>query len=130
MKRFLVLILTILYITSTVGATVHLHFCMGHLISTSLFSRSSNLCVKCGMEKHSKKSGCCEDVKLTIKSDNKHLPSQLIYNSGYTFRSNLPRHNSFSEILLNADNSLQTIIRHKPPLLNCPIYISIQNFRV
>lgn len=130
MKRFLVIILTILYVTSPVGAAIHLHFCMGHLVSASLFNRSSNLCIKCGMEKHSKKGDCCRDVKLTISSDNKHLPCQIIHNSGYTFAMARRRYNSFSEILIRTDDSRQTINSRKPPLLHCPIYIYIENFRV
>ena len=66
MKKILVSILAVFYFTSSVGATVHLHYCMDELISWSLLNSDGNKCEKCGMEKD---GGCCKDENKFVKSN-------------------------------------------------------------
>ena len=62
MKKALLAILAIIYITTSVGATVHVHYCMGKLASWGLGHEAADKCGKCGMEKKPDKSnGCCHD---------------------------------------------------------------------
>lgn len=65
MKKMLVSILAVFYLTSTVGAIVHLHYCMDKLVNWSLLKSEGNKCDKCGMEKD---GGCCKDEKKVIKN--------------------------------------------------------------
>lgn len=64
MKKFLVTILAIAYLGSSIGATVNLHYCMGKLKSWDLFHTSKSTCGTCGMEKA--KMGCCHDEQKKL----------------------------------------------------------------
>lgn len=70
MKKFLVSILTFLYISTATGATVHLHYCMGELVEWSFWKNENGKCDNCGMDKNSKEEkGCCKDEHKQIKLD-------------------------------------------------------------
>ena len=66
MKRILVSILAVFYLASSVGATVHLHYCMDKFIAWSLLKNDGNKCDKCGMEKD---GGCCKDENKFVKNN-------------------------------------------------------------
>ena len=74
MKKFITAILAILYISTSTGATVQLHYCMGKLSGWSLTWTETHPkeCGKCGMEKKDSK-GCCHDENkfLKIQDDQK-----------------------------------------------------------
>jgi hypothetical protein len=71
MKKFIVAILAFVYITTSMGATIHMHYCMGKMANWSLDFNRSKTCGKCGMEKGDKKdNGCCKDENKFIKNDN------------------------------------------------------------
>ena len=73
MKKFLALILTIFYLASTTGATVHMHYCMGKMVDKSFWHNDDKECSKCGMEKTSEDgNGCCKDEQKQFKIDNEH----------------------------------------------------------
>ena len=68
MKKFIITILAFLYISSTTGATVHFHYCMGELVQLGLWHSESNKCGECGMEKNNAKpNSCCKDEHKQIK---------------------------------------------------------------
>jgi hypothetical protein len=68
MKKFIVFILAILYLGLSTGATVHMHFCMGKLVGSSLWHNDkSDLCSKCGMQKKASKNKCCKDEHKIVK---------------------------------------------------------------
>ena len=74
MKKFLVSILAIFYLGTSVGATVNLHYCMGRLVNWDFSVKETHTCGKCGMEKvKTQKKGCCEDKhqKLQVEKDQK-----------------------------------------------------------
>jgi hypothetical protein len=82
MKKFLVSILAIFYLGTSVGATVNLHYCMGRLVNWDLSVKETHTCGKCGMEKvKAKKNGCCEDkyqvlqVEKDQKAENRYQPA-------------------------------------------------------
>ncbi|HEU5167957.1 MAG TPA: hypothetical protein VFU29_20575 [Chitinophagaceae bacterium] len=66
MKKILVSILAVFYLASSVGATVHLHYCMGKLINWSLLNNDGDKCDKCGMKKD---GGCCKDENKFVKNN-------------------------------------------------------------
>jgi hypothetical protein len=66
MKKILVSILAVIYLASSVGATVHLHYCMDKLINWSLLNSSGDKCEKCGMKKD---GGCCKDENKFVKNN-------------------------------------------------------------
>jgi len=75
MKRFLATILTLIYLSSSMGATLHLHYCMGKLIGWGLIDNDSKNCSFCGMLKIPKpadcnvaKEGCCRDEQKQLST--------------------------------------------------------------
>lgn len=66
MKKAIVSILAVLYLCSSAGATVHLHYCMGKLVNWSLADKDNDQCEKCGMEKD---GGCCKDEHQFVKNN-------------------------------------------------------------
>lgn len=68
MKRLLVTILALLYLGTSTGATIHLHYCMGKLVAMNLWHSEAGKCSNCGMKKNkacSKK--CCKDEHKLVK---------------------------------------------------------------
>ena len=100
MKKFVAFILAILYLNASVGATVHLHFCMDKFIGWNLLNGDRHRCHKCGMEKD---GDCCKDETKLVKNniDQKlaesaiqfiqlaavATPTTFIYTSEYYFSS-------------------------------------------
>ena len=69
MKKFFVAILALLYISTSTGATLHLHYCMGKLADWGLGHNTSRTCSKCGMEKSDENDkACCKDEHKFIKN--------------------------------------------------------------
>ena len=66
MKKFLVTILALVYLASSSGAVVNLHYCMGKLKSWDLSHTSKNTCGNCGMEKANK--SCCHDEQKQLQT--------------------------------------------------------------
>ncbi len=78
MKKFLVTIFALVYLASVTGANLHLHYCMGKLVSWQLSEKHSpNKCSKCGM---TNKKGCCEDKRQFVKGekDQKNAEAAII----------------------------------------------------
>lgn len=73
MKKFLIAILAFLYLSTSVGATVHLHYCMDKLVDWGLWNNKSGKCSNCGMDKSEEKdNGCCKDQQKQVKLENDH----------------------------------------------------------
>jgi hypothetical protein len=86
MKKFFATILAFIYLSASMGATVHLHYCMGKLKSWGLIDQDSRNCATCGMAKKTDnshcvttKTGCCKDEHKQIKTekDQKLIGSEL-----------------------------------------------------
>ena len=69
MKKLIVSILAIVYISTSVDAIVHLHYCMGKLESWGVSDKSDAKCSFCGMHKGGHK-GCCHDEQKLVKIQN------------------------------------------------------------
>ena len=67
MKKVLVTILALVYISTSTGAVLHMHYCMGKMVDWGLFDNDSNECSKCGMVEEN--NGCCKDEHKFIKND-------------------------------------------------------------
>jgi len=70
MKRIFVAILALLYLSTSIGTTLQLHYCMGKLVEWKLRHNNNSMCSRCGMEKKSGSTkGCCKDEYTQIKID-------------------------------------------------------------
>lgn len=74
MKKIVVILLLLIYGSATMGATIHMHYCMNELVGWSLWhSGKNNECGKCGMKE--KKGGCCKDEHKQVKLKTEHQKS-------------------------------------------------------
>ena len=85
MKKFLTTILALVYLATSTGATIHLHYCMGRLFSWSLVDKDSKTCGQCGMPKSGKdahclsfKDGCCKTNTPTSSSTRIKRPQKAL----------------------------------------------------
>jgi len=77
MKKFLIAILAFLYLSTSAGATVHMHYCMDKLVDWGLWNNKSGKCSNCDMEKSvAKNNGCCKDEQKQVKLDNDQKVSE------------------------------------------------------
>ena len=56
----------LIYGSATMGATVHLHYCMNEFVGWSLLQGKVDKCGKCGMSEKDKE-GCCKDEHKHFK---------------------------------------------------------------
>lgn len=131
MKKFFVTILSILYMASAMGATVHVHYCMGKIADFSLFHKEEDRCKKCGMKKAERSKGCCKDENKTFKI-NVHKQSTASYDFSHQpiTPGFIPGYHTQSETVFFYYR--QNAMNHIPPLIcrKCPIYIKVRNFRI
>lgn len=70
MKKFIATISAVLYLSASIGATVHMHYCMGKLANWGLGHQESKICSGCGMEKDKGvDNGCCQDEHQFVKNN-------------------------------------------------------------
>ncbi len=102
--------------STTTGANIHMHYCMGKLADWGLGHNKSKTCGKCGMEKTEEKdNGCCKDEHKFVKNDG----DQKIAEAGFQMMqlASVALPVSFVEI---PDNNFSSVteenpISHAPP---------------
>jgi hypothetical protein len=128
MKRVVAIILMLLYFTTSVGATLQLHYCMGDLVSKTIFGGNSRICSKCGMKKKPGKSNCCNDLTVSFKSDTKHRPSQQATLTGSIIAILSPKYLPQLKAVVFKESFVPDIIHKPPPHL--PIYLCVNNLLI
>ena len=79
MRKSLALIVAIVYLSTTTGATIHMHYCMGKLADWGLGHNRSKTCGNCGMVKSEEKdNGCCKDEHKFVKNDNDQKTAEAL----------------------------------------------------
>ncbi|RYD79988.1 MAG: hypothetical protein EOP53_08765 [Sphingobacteriales bacterium] len=95
MKKFLLSILTLMYMTVSSGIAMEIHYCMGERAGADLYSTGSDKCGRCGMKEQNKK-GCCHDDHKFYKLEDSHKKSanELSFNVGdFCVQQDLPVYN-------------------------------------
>lgn len=116
MKKFLITILAFVYITSSTGASIHMHYCMGKLADWGIGQNDSKTCGKCGMDKATEKdNGCCKDEHKFVKSNIDQKTAQAGFQMILLTSVALPV--SFFEIALPYFSTVpeQNPVSHAPP---------------
>jgi len=132
MKKFAAVILAILYLSTSTGANIHMHYCMGELADVGLGNNKSKTCGKCGMEKSDEKdNGCCKDEHKFVKNttDQKVVESsfQLIGLMGIAI---LPGYTELPSIKISSLTE-ENPISHAPPRSNgVAVYILNRTFLI
>lgn len=119
MKKFVAAILAVLYLGTSTGATVHLHYCMGNLADWSLGNSEAKTCGNCGMEKSEEKdNGCCKDEHKFVKNDNDQKTAEEIVINFATHVIDLPIVN-FSALDIPVPSVTEKHpVSHAPPRSN------------
>lgn len=125
MKKFLVTILTILYVAASVNAGVTLHYCCDRLSSVSVdFGQSVGKLAVCKMQHGYKRKNCCKDEFKQLKVSRAQNVSSSVTLPAVHFVAISPA--SFPEI---RTPDFPSVIRgnfsaHSPPLLSeIPAYL-------
>lgn len=126
MKRIVVLILALLYITASSGVAVSMHYCMGHKAGASLalVNDDQHACKRCGMQK-GKKGGCCHDEHKLIKtSDEQTLASKIAFKVVFA-DAILPSNYCDVRPVTFSRYAVQTVapIDGPPPLPDLPLFL-------
>jgi hypothetical protein len=132
MKRLLVTILSILYMASATGATVHIHYCMGKLMSAGFVSKDDDRCKRCGMKKATQKKGCCKDEHKTYKTTDHQLAKASFDFSHHQFSLiHIPDYSVYCSHVFTAYTN-KIVLAHAPPSYwrTYPIYLEVRNFRI
>jgi hypothetical protein len=73
-KKIVVILLLLIYGSATMGATIHMHYCMNEFVGWSLWhGEKEKECGKCGMKE--KKGGCCKDEHKQVQLKTEHQKS-------------------------------------------------------
>ena len=124
MKKFTVAILALIYLSASIGVTMHMHYCMGRVAGWGLSNNESKICSKCGMEKSEKNSGCCKDKHTFFKNSTDQKVTESSLQAIQLMAAGMPA--SFTEISSFGFPSVteENPISHAPPLdHDIPIYI-------
>jgi hypothetical protein len=129
-KRACATILFLVYLYSTVGATIYQHYCMGQLVSYSVFGLIDKDCGKCGMKNHTDASkDCCKDIPIILKSDDFHTSSQIVY-TFHALTFILPSVDFISISLISEVQKENIRDVFNPPKIAGPLFIYFCNIRI
>jgi hypothetical protein len=138
MKKVLVFILAIIYLSTSMGATVHLHYCMGRLVSWGLVDHSGKSCDFCGMQKKAASGKSAMGMKNCCHEESKQLKNDKDQKAGSEFFQVLkvtPAVAGLSQpawmdaVVLSP--VLSRPVSHGPPLAaSVPVFLRNCNFRI
>jgi hypothetical protein len=131
MKRFLITLLSILYLASSTGMTVHIHYCMGNIMGISLIEKKETRCGKCGMQK-TLENGCCKDDHQTFKT-NDHQLAKASFDFTRQQITSIPQHTySLNSVPVFTTYVNKVVGVHAPSSFwrRCPIYIQVNDLRI
>jgi hypothetical protein len=138
MKKGLVTILAFVYLSSSIGATIHLHYCMGKLISWGLINHESEKCAFCGMQKNGRighgmmaKKGCCKDEHKQIKTDKDQKPAK----SEFQFSKLCYQASPENYTILSSSHLFPVTVEYPtanapPGISKSPVFLLNGNFRI
>jgi len=138
MKRFLATILAIIYLSTSMGATVHLHYCMGKLMDWGLLDHSDKDCTFCGMPTNPAAKdctiamkGCCHNEPYLIKNkgDQKDAPDSFELAKAPVTVADVPYGQLINPFVISP--ILVQPVANGPPLAgSIPVFLRNCNFRI
>lgn len=91
MKRIFITISAFVYIITSTGAVINMHYCMNKFAGWGLGNNNSRTCIKCGMEeKQGCDKGCCNDKYIFIKNNTAQKVVELAFQFIHAFAIVLP----------------------------------------
>ena len=127
MKKVLVTILALIYLVTSTGAAVTVHYCMGKVASLSLAYNKDKACGKCGMKT---KTSCCTDEFKSLKINDSHEQA-AVYQSIVPLKAIVDNNEILPAPGIVQEVSNITTPNHSPPrstsrhlfILNCVFLI-------
>jgi len=138
MKKVLATILALIYLSTSMGATVHLHYCMGKLVAWGLLDHSGKDCSFCGMPNMRSAKGagisskdCCRDEHRQIKMDK----DQKVDQSSLAFAKIIPSvavlpYSEWTGPFVNSPALTLPVIKGPPLITDIPVFLRNCNFRI
>jgi hypothetical protein len=138
MKKCLAAILAVLYLSTSLGATVHWHYCMGRLVGWGLVDREAKECMSCGMpvqqafdEGVVTTKSCCQDVHKQIKNEKDQKPGQSSPElAKLTPVAVLLSHRIWQAPFINTLKVGHPAINGPPRVDEVPVFLRNSNFRI
>ena len=133
MKKFIVAILAVLYLGTSTGATVHIHYCMGKLVDWGLWSKKGDNCDSCGMSKTEKQlaKDCCKDEQKQVKLDNDQKVSEAtVYIAQLPVETVTPAFSNYSFEYVSSLTEELPVVNPPPRMGNVPLFFRNCVFRI
>ena len=118
MKKLVAIFFLTIYSLTTVGATIHSHYCMGEYMGSSLYHSKDNKCEKCGMTK-AKSKGCCEDKHTYVSLKREHNQYKASVEAPNFFaEAPVPVFVTYNVVAVTYPITTANTILHPPPLIH------------
>jgi len=132
MKKFAVFILALLYLGTSSGASVNIHYCMGEYAGWDLGHTDDDECDNCGMEKSSgTATDCCKDEHKLVKVKDVHKSAQ-VYTELLQHAASLPVHTVPEFYSVHVPGTAQTypVVNAPPAGSSSPVFILVRSIRL
>jgi hypothetical protein len=129
-KKLLITILAVLYFVASSGATVHIHYCMGEMVSWNLWHKADpkKKCSKCGM---TDKKGCCEDKHQSVKIEkDQSAPIPKVVFSDLTYQIISPSYSDLPSLSIPSFVITHPSDHAPPPTDKVAAFIRNRVFRI
>ncbi len=140
MKKFIAIILTFVYLTTSVGATVHFHYCMDKLVDWEIGQKrqENKACTFCGMtkttnDKHCgiESNGCCKDEQKQIKLHDDQKASEAPMNLTQIFiETKTPVFSNFSFQYISSITEVYPLTHAPPRTQDVALFVLNCDFRI
>ena len=118
MKKLIAIFFLLIYSFTTVGTTIHSHYCMGQYVGSSICHTEDSKCAKCGM-KTAKSKGCCTDQEKYIQLKREHHQSIAPIEIQHFFTEATITSNFYFYTNCSTQNcSIKNVLLRPPPLIN------------
>jgi hypothetical protein len=127
MKKLGVAILALLFISTSTGAELYMHYCMGKMADWGFGHNDSKTCSGCGMEKSkTENNGCCKDEHTFLKNNTDQKIAEAAFELAQVMAVALPA--SFIEMAPGDFHSVteENPVSHAPPR-SCGVAVYIRN---
>jgi len=128
-KKTVTFLVALLYLFSSVGATVRLHYCMGSLADRGIGYDKSVLCPACGMNEE-ESEGCCKDEHHFIKNKVDQKAGTFVYDMTMITEAAV-LYSSFGwEPAHSGRPVIPTVFSNALPSHLPPVYLLVRNLRI
>lgn len=126
-RKVIISILAVLYISTSTGATINLHYCMGKLVDWSFEAKEKHSCSSCCMQK---KDGCCKEETRQFKIASDQKPSSNFILETLEAQTVPAIPHIFPQVLNLSNSFYHQPSNNGPPLHAIAIYKYLRAFRI